>query len=222
MIKNYLLIAYRNFLRNKKYFLINVLGFSFGITACLLIFTFIYTETSTYDRSFSDSKSIYRVVSTAMQEGNETRYPYTIGNLGTMAQEKLSGITSFFRVHHYGNLELKYKDYKSSALNIQYVDSTFFDILDYPIDNAGLATDLLAPFSVILSKQTASKIFGTEDPYLKIVEIDGLNYTVKGIIDTKKYKSHFQFDLLVSMTSVIRPDYNIIELEGIHFQPILS
>ena len=217
MIKNYLLIAYRNFLRNKKYLLINVLGFSFGITTCLLIFTYIFYEIISFDKNFSSSDKIYRVVSTATFDGKESVFPYSLGKLGSNAKEQISGIDNMFRVHHYPNIELEYETYKSSALTIQYIDSTFFEVLDFPFSTGDPKNALKTPYSVVLSKQIALKIFGASDPYFKTLKIEGENYTVKGIIDTEKYKSHFSFDVLASMSSLIRPDYNIIENEGIHF-----
>ncbi|MFC2096439.1 ABC transporter permease [Bacteroidota bacterium] len=217
MLRNYFKIAYRNFIRNKKYLLINVLGFSFGITACLLIFTYIYQETFGFDNVFSDKDRVYRVISSSVIDGKESVFPYALGDFGAEAIEKINGIEKMFRVHHYSNVELSYETYKSSALTIRYVDSIFFEILDYPLIVGDPINALKTPFSAVLTKETALKIFGTTDPYFKIVEIDGKNYTIKGIIDTEKYKSHFQFDVLTSMSSLIRPDYNIIEREGIHF-----
>lgn len=47
MFKTYLTIAYRNFIRNKIFSLINVLGLSIGISASLVIFLIVH-----YDFSF--------------------------------------------------------------------------------------------------------------------------------------------------------------------------
>ena len=44
MVKNYLLITFRNFLRNRNYTLINMLGLCIGTTSCILIFLLISNE----------------------------------------------------------------------------------------------------------------------------------------------------------------------------------
>ena len=49
MIKNYLKIALRNILKHKFCSLINILGMTVGITACLLIILYIKDELN-YDR----------------------------------------------------------------------------------------------------------------------------------------------------------------------------
>jgi putative ABC transport system permease protein len=67
MLRNYVKIALRNLWRNKVFSLINVLGLSIGLTACLLIAAYVQDETH-YDRFASRAGDIYRVnlgVSTA-------------------------------------------------------------------------------------------------------------------------------------------------------------
>ena len=44
MIKNYLLLAFNNFRKQKMFSLINILGLTVGITCCLMIFLFILNE----------------------------------------------------------------------------------------------------------------------------------------------------------------------------------
>jgi putative ABC transport system permease protein len=53
-------LAFRNIQKNRLNMVINVLGFSLGIAACLFIFLFIKQETS-FDDFHSNSNRIYRV-----------------------------------------------------------------------------------------------------------------------------------------------------------------
>lgn len=70
MFKNYLIVALRNFRRNKTFSIINVLGLSIGISAALVIFLIIYHEFS-YDKFQPDAGRIYRVVLDAKFGGTE-------------------------------------------------------------------------------------------------------------------------------------------------------
>ena len=63
MIKNYLLVAVRNLMRNRGFSVINILGLAVGLTAFFLIFLWVSFETS-YDSFHSKADRIYRVVST--------------------------------------------------------------------------------------------------------------------------------------------------------------
>jgi putative ABC transport system permease protein len=61
MLKNYVLIAMRNMMRNKAYSLINVLGLSLGVGCCLLLALYIQDEIS-YDKHNDRLGDLYRVV----------------------------------------------------------------------------------------------------------------------------------------------------------------
>lgn len=60
MIKNYLKIAIRNLVKQRFYALINILGLSIGLAACLLIALFVIDELS-YDTYNEKADRIYRV-----------------------------------------------------------------------------------------------------------------------------------------------------------------
>ena len=61
MFKNYFKIALRNILKEKIYFVINILGLTIGLAACLVILLYVKSELS-YDRFHSKADRIYRVI----------------------------------------------------------------------------------------------------------------------------------------------------------------
>src|SRR5690606_30436009 len=71
MIKNYLKIAWRNFVKHKLYSAIKVGGFAFSIAACLLIGLYILHETS-YDKTYPDNSQLFRTVGQFMDEHGNT------------------------------------------------------------------------------------------------------------------------------------------------------
>ena len=62
MFKNYLTVAIRNLLRHKAYSAINIAGLAIGMAFCILIYLFVYHE-STYDSFHANAESIYRIYS---------------------------------------------------------------------------------------------------------------------------------------------------------------
>ena len=60
MLRNYITIAFRNFYKFRFYTLINVVGLTIGITACLVILLFVRFELS-YDRFHVNADRIVRV-----------------------------------------------------------------------------------------------------------------------------------------------------------------
>src|SRR4030095_877266 len=61
MIKNYLLIALRNFWRTRVFSMINIAGLAIGISASLVIYLIVHHEFS-YEKFQKDADHIYRVV----------------------------------------------------------------------------------------------------------------------------------------------------------------
>ena len=61
MLKNYFNTAFRNLLRNKNHFIVNLTGLVVGIAACLLIFLVVQYEQS-FDNFHTKKNRIYRVV----------------------------------------------------------------------------------------------------------------------------------------------------------------
>ena len=73
MLKNYLVIAWRNLGKNKTFSFINILGLTIGITVCLMIFLFIMNEFS-MDKFHRQGDRIYRVM--RKYDGSGPGVPY--------------------------------------------------------------------------------------------------------------------------------------------------
>src|SRR6476469_5700355 len=61
MLKSYFIIALRNFLKDKTYSLINLVGLAISLASVILIFAFVKYELS-YDKSYSNSNRVYRLI----------------------------------------------------------------------------------------------------------------------------------------------------------------
>jgi predicted permease len=75
MIKNYFKIAFRNLQKNRKHSLLNILGLSVALAACIIVFLVIRYETS-YDKHLKGYKNIYQVVTRDQDEAGEH---FTVG-----------------------------------------------------------------------------------------------------------------------------------------------
>ena len=53
MIKNYIITAFRNIIKNKINSVVNILGLAIGISSCLLIFLYIQSELE-YDKHWDE------------------------------------------------------------------------------------------------------------------------------------------------------------------------
>ena len=73
MIKNLLLVAFRNFKKDKWYTLLNVLGLTIGITFSLFLIFYIRDELN-YDRYLPKADRIYRIVSYIHERDKNTNW----------------------------------------------------------------------------------------------------------------------------------------------------
>jgi len=67
MILKYFLLAYRSFVRNILYSMINIVGLALGIASFIICYYHLKFEL-TYDKFHQESESIYRVVTGDMEE----------------------------------------------------------------------------------------------------------------------------------------------------------
>src|SRR5580692_10290727 len=90
MLKNYFLVAFRNFKRNRIFSLINVLGLAIGISASLVIFLIIQFDFS-FDRFEKDGERIFRVVSDYSFHGDEGHTRGVQAPLADAVKKDISG-----------------------------------------------------------------------------------------------------------------------------------
>ena len=71
MIRNYLLVAFRNLFRNRISSLVNIIGLAIGMAAFVLIIQYVRFELS-YDRFHENEENIYRIQQDRLKDGELT------------------------------------------------------------------------------------------------------------------------------------------------------
>ena len=201
MIRNYLLTAFRNVIRYKGFSLINIFGLSLSMSVCMLIIVVILDQFS-YDEMHTKKERIFRIQQVDSLSAIPLKMasnPYALGielRDNFAIAEKVLIINNSFRG------EGLYNDTRLS-FNGLYTSSTFFDVFDFQLQDGSAEGILDEPYTIVLSRETAVKFFGDEDPMGKFIEIDTLrSYEVKGIIEETKEKTHFQVEALISQSTL--------------------
>jgi len=201
MLKNYITVTWRNIKKHKSYSLINIFGLSLSMAVCLLIIVFIVDQKS-YDRFHQNSDRIYRVTSDFKSSHNRSSSMYATSpaNLANILQQRVPGISKTSKINGSFGGELRYKD-KTIPVEGFYADSSFFDLFSFELVKGNPKTALKDPASIVLTRESARKIFGQEDPIGKfITNLDDRDYRVTGIIESGM-NTHFMFNVNEAIVS---------------------
>ncbi len=197
MLKNYLKIAFRNLLRNKLYSVINIAGLAIGMAAAILILLWVTNELS-YNKFNRNLDRIYIVPQTQHYQtiGDFTVLPTPMPLAQTLTQD-YPEIQYAARYAGFGSVTLSRNNTNFSE-QIDFTDSTFFRIFSFPFLEGDMETALTSPNSIVITRETANKFFGNEDPVGKTLRMDGrFDLKVTGVIADVPKTSDLQFDGLV-------------------------
>src|SRR5215216_979203 len=97
MLKTYIKLAFRSLIKNKVFSFINVFGLAIGLTCCLLISMYIYTELS-YDTQHKVGNRLYQLGTISVQDGKEARYATTPAPIGPTMKQVFPEIESTTRL----------------------------------------------------------------------------------------------------------------------------
>lgn len=201
MIRNYIIVALRNLLRNKVYSAINILGLGIGIACCMLIVLFAKDEL-TFDKFHTKGAQIYRITSEwKSSDGEEGKTSNTGLIQGPTFKEQVPEITSYVRLQSAGFTVKKGTEvFNESAL---YVDEGFFDMFTFPLIEGSKNTALKDIKGIVISEPAAKKYFGRTNVVGETLEINTGKefepFTVTGVVPKSPQNSSIQINLLVPM-----------------------
>ena len=209
MFRNYLTVAYRNLVRYKVYSAINITGLAIGIAFCILTFLYIHHEW-TYDAFHKNADQIYRVYTEFRGPDNKFyRTPTVPTALRNELVQTATDVDQAVRlVAGRGDdpgdqeIQITYGD-QIFKLPFLIVDPEFLDMFSFSLRSGDSEIALKHPQSVVLSAETAKKIFGDENPIGNQLTLRSLwsheraDFTVTGVADPIPDNSSIQFEMLL-------------------------
>jgi len=202
MFKNYFKVAFRNLMRNKGYTLITLSSLAIGIAACLLAFLYIQDELS-YDRFNDKSERIFRITTRMVREGKEINIVGAGAPVAKTMMDEFPEVENAVRFREEGSVKVNVGATVFREKKVVYSDPSFFDIFSVPLLKGDRKAALAAPQSVVLSRTTAEKYFGSADPVGKVLRIDDKQeWRISGIFADIPRTSHFHFDLIASLSTL--------------------
>ncbi len=209
MLKNYFTTAFRSFLRNKSFSLINIVGLAIGISASLIIFLIVKYDFN-FDKFEKDNNRIYRIngeFNFNGEIGHNSGAPIPMGNAMSKEVRGLD-VVAFFQTW-LGDKRVNIPTSKNEKTTlfkkekkVVYADKNYFKIINYDWIIGSSETALQQPYQVVLTESKAKIFFGgiplSEIPGKEIIFNDTIRTTVTGIVKDLTENTDFTFNIFVS------------------------
>ncbi len=206
MIRNLILIAVRNFRKDKWYSLLNVLGLTIGVTFSLFLIFYVTDELS-YDRFHQKSDRIFRINSYIHERDKNTDWALTQLPLGPVLKSDYPDVDEMVRFVSRERTLFKNGDKNFFETKAYYADSTIFKIFTHKFLEGNAATALMAPFDIVITRNLAEKYFGKKESAIgKTLRTVYDVYKVTGVIENMPSNSHLRYDMLISISTILRND----------------
>lgn len=206
MLTNFIRIAVRNLVKQRIYTFINVLGLAVSITACLLIVLYVQYETS-YDTFLPNADRIFKLGLERKYPNHSTFYAVVPHSYAPTMQKDFPEVEN--TLHLLGpnngvviNYEAPGQELKSfEEDNFYFTDSSFFSFFDIPLIKGDRKTALAANNQIVISRATAEKYFGSEDPLNKVLKGNFGEFKVTGVFEKWPDNSHLKFEFMATFNS---------------------
>jgi putative ABC transport system permease protein len=204
MLKNLLIVALRNFKRDKWYSLLNIVGLMIGITFGLLLIFYIKDELS-YDRYNEKLDRIYRITSYIKEPDKDMlKWTSTQHPLGPTLKKDFPEVEESVRFVNDGKDMFQLNDLRLYIEKVFYADSTVFKVFTYPFVEGDPRTALVAPHSMVLTQSVAKEYFGKSTGIVgKSLRNDkGDIFKITGVVKDVPMNSHLRFNILLSASTL--------------------
>lgn len=215
MLRNYIIITLRNFIKNKSYSLINILGLSIGTTCCIIIYLIISHDLG-FDNFHTKADRIYRVVRTSgsasgVEHGSSTPYPFA-----KAFRNDFTDVPLATQYHNQGETLVTAGGEKHLFDDVLFCDSLFFEVFDFEVVSGNPSKDLGEPGKVFLTESAAKRL--SADGRITHVKLNNeLDVEVVGIVKDPPPNTHMQFTMIVSMPSFTKEFFGFpIDRWGMH------
>lgn len=201
MLRNYIKVAIRNIFKHKAYSFINIFGLALGMASAILILLFVRYERS-YDRFHENADRIQRVAVRAQIGNTKIRQTNTPAILTPTLLEHYPEVERSVRFEDsFEGVTIKFGDLVFNEYWVCSTDADFFKVFSFPLIDGNPDTAFQEPNTIVISETTAKKYFKKEEALNRILNINGRDFRVTGVMADFPENSHFHFDMLRSLNT---------------------
>ena len=229
MLQNFILVALRNFRRQKLFSFLNMFGLALGLASSILIFLYVSDELR-YDVMHPHYNNTYRIGSTwSNSDGRTFDNTESPGFWVKYLKDNRTEISRAVRIAYIGYpTSLNYKAREKIILTeeIKWAEPGFDEVLKFDLVRGNKAKIFEHNNSIVLSETGAKTIFGRENPIGKTISVKHfwatqdreIDVMVTGVYRDYPSNSHFKplYILNVNAFRAIYPDFSQF-MEGSRF-----
>ena len=206
LLGSYLIVSWRNISRFKTISLINIVGLSVSMSVGLLILMVIKNNLE-YDTFHPDKDRLFRITThVAKKSAGHLDYASSPLPLGRFLKDNYSFIEETLTIipSLRGTVRTTMGElYFRGA----FADASFFDMTGFRLLSGNLSRALSDPYSIVITEETAQKLFGRVNPLGETLTVEGYgDFRVSGIISKPDSPSHIEFEAYASMASLAGVD----------------
>ena len=209
MLPTFIRLSFRKMWNDRSFTFLSVTGLSLATVACATIWLFVG-----YERSFDQfrSRNVYRVAYHGYEREVETgRSAQVVPALAPAIRNEIPEVKNAVRLAHTGPFMadpvMQYGEKKFRESKIYFAEDGFLAMFSYKMIAGTLEKALASPNQVVLSRSSAEKYFGSEDPIGKILTFHRgaagqRELTVMAIFEDVPSNSHLHTDFVISFPTI--------------------
>jgi len=199
VFKNYLKVMLRNLKKFKGFSFINIVGLAVGMSCCILILLYVTDELS-YDRHFQNKDRLYRIHTLSGIGATTRHYAHVPPILAPELAASIPEVEAVTRIFFSFNLQGRDQDRDLEIRDVYVADPTFFKVFALGFVQGGAETALADPDGLVLTEETARRLFGAQNPVGKVITLPGnppRSVHVTAVIRNVPRNTHFHFNGLL-------------------------
>ena len=197
MIKNYFKVAWRNLGKQKVYGITNIIGFGAAVTAVLVISIWVQNEVR-FDNYHPHADQIYLLKNTYVYDNGEKtateNSPHASIDHLQNDYDEIEDVAYSMRPF---TTEISFGDEVYIEPKSLYISKDWFELFEYNFIHGSPTSFFNQIHSLIITESKAKKYFGTANVVGKTLQVDSIDYEIKGVVKDIPSNSSLRFDVFM-------------------------
>jgi ABC-type antimicrobial peptide transport system permease subunit len=197
MLRNYFLTAIRNLAKNKVFATLNIFALALGMSISLVFIatvTFFYK----YDNFHPNGERIYRVITHVRDNEENPSYASAPAGLAQLLKNDVAGIEKIVRINGELNGNVV-RGENEIPLSGYFAEQDFLAMFNFPLVQGDRSSALVKPNSIVITEETAKRIFGPKDPLGELITMKPFGeLVVTGVFRKLPANSNMNFEAVAS------------------------